>query len=447
MWSSVQTVGRWVSQINQVFSRLLDRIEKMPQSRRLFVLFLVTYLCATPLMLGYAIADDPERLEKTDIPIFRDRVETILDGEWLYEDTEKITVTPPLINYLLVPAVLLGDTLVIWELWFTFFIFLSSVLLFYIIEPNFGTRSAISASMLFASSPFAFFTSVAMVQDDAIIVVFLLLAFLFLARLMWLSAAVVFGLGTMTKLFPALCAPLAFFGPKGIQTKLKVVCFGLGSALLISLPFILFAQEGFFQFIEFYLLGRQPTSSAQAFEEVSLITQRGMSFWKFLAVMGLVIPTGLLHGMLLISVVGIWAAVMKEKLDIQTGFLLCILSIFVFYSKIHFGYHLMILGLLIPHSYQNLSRLWSLFFVSLMAMIVHVAWRGYIPSIPNWLIFFLSLCIWVYWISWSVLLVKESNQSSENRPIQVNEDRHQSTFWMMGLSLCISVLLGLNKLV
>lgn len=447
MWSSVQTVGRWVSQINQVFSRLLDRIEKMPQSRRLFVLFLVTYLCATPLMLGYAIADDPERLEKTDIPIFRDRVETILDGEWLYEDTEKITVTPPLINYLLVPAVLLGDTLVIWELWFTFFIFLSSVLLFYIIEPNFGTRSAISASMLFASSPFAFFTSVAMVQDDAIIVVFLLLAFLFLARLMWLSAAVVFGLGTMTKLFPALCAPLAFFGPKGIQTKLKVVCFGLGSALLISLPFILFAQEGFFQFIEFYLLGRQPTSSTQAFEEVSLITQRGMSFWKFLAVMGLVIPTGLLHGMLLISVVGIWAAVMKEKLDIQTGFLLCILSIFVFYSKIHFGYHLMILGLLIPHSYQNLSRLWSLFFVSLMAMIVHVAWRGYIPSIPNWLIFFLSLCIWVYWISWSVLLVKESNQSSENRPIQVNEDRHQSTFWMMGLSLCISVLLGLNKLV
>ncbi len=447
MWSSVQTVGRWVSQINQVFSRLLDRIEKMPQSRRLFVLFLVTYLCATPLMLGYAIADDPERLEKTDIPIFRDRVETILDGEWLYEDTEKITVTPPLINYLLVPAVLLGDTLIIWELWFTFFIFLSSVLLFYIIEPNFGTRSAISASMLFASSPFAFFTSVAMVQDDAIIVVFLLLAFLFLARLMWLSAAVVFGLGTMTKLFPALCAPLAFFGPKGIQTKLKVVCFGLGSALLISLPFILFAQEGFFQFIEFYLLGRQPTSSTQAFEEVSLITQRGMSFWKFLAVMGLVIPTGLLHGMLLISVVGIWAAVMKEKLDIQTGFLLCILSIFVFYSKIHFGYHLMILGLLIPHSYQNLSRLWSLFFVSLMAMIVHIAWRGYIPSIPNWLIFFLSLCIWVYWISWSVLLVKESNQSSENRPIQVNEDRHQSTFWMMGLSLCVSVLLGLNKVV
>ena len=43
----------------------------MPESKRLFLLFLVTYLCATPLMLGYAIADDPERLEKTDIPIFR----------------------------------------------------------------------------------------------------------------------------------------------------------------------------------------------------------------------------------------------------------------------------------------------------------------------------------------------------------------------------------------
>ena len=40
----------------------------MPQSKRLFVLFLVTYLCATPLMLGYAIADDPERLEKQISP-------------------------------------------------------------------------------------------------------------------------------------------------------------------------------------------------------------------------------------------------------------------------------------------------------------------------------------------------------------------------------------------
>lgn len=419
----------------------------MPQSKRLFVLFLVTYLCATPLMLGYAIADDPERLEKTDIPIFRDRVETILDGEWLYEDTEKITVTPPLINYLLVPAVLLGDTLLVWELWFTFFIFLSSVLLFYIIEPHFGTRSAVSASMLFASSPFAFFTSVAMVQDDAIIVVFLLLAFLFLARLMWLSAAVVFGLGTMTKLFPALCAPLTFFGPKDVKSKLKVVGFGLGSALLISLPFILFAQEGFFQFIEFYLLGRQPTSSTQSFEEVSLITQRGMSFWKFLAVMGLVIPTSLLHGMLLISVIGVWTAVMKEKLDIQTGFLLCLLSIFVFYSKLHFGYHLMILGLLIPHSYRNLVRLWSLFFVSIIAMVVHYSWRGYIPSVPNWLIFLLSFCLWIYWISWSVLLVKERNKPSDDRLTQVNENRHQSSFWMISLSFCISILLGLNRIV
>ena len=76
-----------------------------------------------------------------------------------------------------------------------------------------------------------------------------------------------------------------FFWAKDVKSKLKVVGFGLGSALLISLPFILFAQEGF-QFIEFYLLGRQPTSSTQSFEEVSLITQRGMSFWKFLAVMG-----------------------------------------------------------------------------------------------------------------------------------------------------------------
>ena len=258
---------------------------------------------------------------------------------------------------------------------------------FYIIEPHFGTRSAVSASMLFASSPFAFFTSVAMVQDDAIIVVFFTTCFPFLGTPDVAFSSGCFWSGNDDEIISRFIRSIDFFGPKDIKSKLKVVGFGLGSALLISLPFILFAQEGFFQFIEFYLLGRQPTSSTQSFEEVSLITQRGMSFWKFLAVMGLVIPTGLLHGMLLISVIGVWAAVMKGKLEIQTGFLLCLLSIFVFYSKVHFGYHLMILGLLIPHAYRNLVRLWSLFFVSIIAMVVHYSWRGYIPSVPDWLIF------------------------------------------------------------
>ena len=39
----------------------------MPQSKRLFVLFLVTYLCATPLMLGYAIADDPAQHKQSHV--------------------------------------------------------------------------------------------------------------------------------------------------------------------------------------------------------------------------------------------------------------------------------------------------------------------------------------------------------------------------------------------
>ena len=95
------------------------------------------------------------------------------------------------------------------------------------------------------------------------------------------------------------------------------------------------------------------------------------------------------------------------------------------YSKLHFGYHLMILGLLIPHSYRNLVRLWSLFFVSIIAMVVHYSWRGYIPSVPNWLIFLLSFA-YGSMISWSVLLMKERNKPSDDRLTQVNENRHQS---------------------
>ena len=89
---------------------------------------------AAPMLIAYEINDAEGRFEHKDLDIFRDRAKTILDGDMLYRDTEHVTLSPPLINYLFVPAVLLGNTPLIWTLWFAVFIFSSSLILFHILN-------------------------------------------------------------------------------------------------------------------------------------------------------------------------------------------------------------------------------------------------------------------------------------------------------------------------
>ncbi|HIF16180.1 MAG TPA: hypothetical protein EYQ85_02880 [Candidatus Poseidoniales archaeon] len=86
-----------------------------------------------------------------------------------------VTMTPPVINYLMAPAILFGDSIIVWELWFTFFVFLTSAVLFFVLEPLAGRRLGIAGAMTYSASPFGYYTCVAMIQDDAIIVVFIAL--------------------------------------------------------------------------------------------------------------------------------------------------------------------------------------------------------------------------------------------------------------------------------
>ena len=181
---------------------------------------------------------------------------------------------------------------------------------------------------------------------------FLLLRLLFMMRKSWYKASAVFGLGTMTKLFPALCAPLAAVGPKIWKKRIIAAAIGLGIGVVVTLPYLLYATEEFLQFLNFYLTGQQPTSNGQMSEIVSDIEQRGMSFWRFLGEYVVYIPSLYLHTVFIVMIVGTWIAALMEKIEILPAFTLCILWIFIFYSKIHYGYHLMIFSLLVPFHMQ-----------------------------------------------------------------------------------------------
>tara|TARA_B110000196_G_C21135714_1_gene660957 strand:- start:690 stop:2054 length:1365 start_codon:yes stop_codon:yes gene_type:complete len=431
--------------VNRRITELFTRLEKASTLQLVGFLFLYTFLIAAPMLVGFQIDGDLERELDKDIKIFRDRAQTILDGELLYRDTEWITVTPPVINYLFVPAVLLGDTAFVWMAWFTFFLFLTSTVIYFTLEPFFDKKTAIAGSMLFSGSPFGQYTSVAMLQDDAIIVAFLSLSLMFILRKKWYWAATALSLGTLTKLFPALCSPLAVLGPESPIQRIKIAVYGLSIGLLISLPFLILAQTEFLQFIEFYLLGVQPTSSGNVSVNVSLIEQRGMSFWRFFAESIFMIPSIVLHSILLLSLLSIWGSAWLKKIDMMSAFTLCILAVFIFYSKIHYGYHIMLLSVLIPWSMHDAKRLWGLFGASLLAGVVHYAWRDRLFTDNVWVHTLIAFALWCYWVNWARIILQNPNFESYCGEKRTNNTILITTGWIIVLCLLFTIQLGLRK--
>jgi len=430
---------------NSILQSIFRRMENLSRPQIVLILFLVTFGAAAPMIIGYAIDNNPGRSDLSDIQIFRDRANTILDGEILYKDTEMVTVTPPLINYLFVPAILLGDSLIIWELWFTFFVFLTSISLFFALEPFFEKKLAIAGSAVYASSPFAVFTSVSMLQDDAIIVVFICLAMAFLLREKWYWAASMLGAGTMTKLFPALCSPLAVIAPNNWNERIRAGLIGFGIALLISLPFLILANDGFIQFVEFYVLGKQPPSSDQVSNVVSIADQRGMSLWRFLAVEDIIVPTSLLHSLLFIAIITIWIFAGLKKIDVMSAFTLCILSIFIFYSKLHYGYHMMLMVVLIPWALHSSWRMLGLLGASMLGRTIHLAWVGRLDSSNDILNIIYAFILWCYWIYWAWLIIKNPRFKDHCEKQKENPTMLATCGWIIITSVIISIHKGITK--
>ena len=120
MSSLVDRMQNFVEKTNQWFVQCFERLETFSNKKIYLVLLFLTFIICAPMVIAYEIENDSARVEHKDLDIFRDRAETILDGDLLYRDTDYVTLSPPIINYLFVPAVLLGNTALVWVCWFGF---------------------------------------------------------------------------------------------------------------------------------------------------------------------------------------------------------------------------------------------------------------------------------------------------------------------------------------
>lgn len=419
-----------------LLSRATEKTEGWTVSQALLALFILNLLTVTPLIIGHHVLAHPDRGTYSDLYLFRDRAQTIVDGDLLYRDTDNATMTPPGINYLLVPPLLLGDHMVVWELWFSLFNFLTAAVLYYILR-EFKPELAFVGAGLYVTSPFAFFTAISMIQDDTIIPLFVALATLYLVRNRHVISATWVGLGLVVKMFPVVTAPLLLISARDKQTRLKVACAGIGVTLLICSPFLLLAPNEFMAFVEFYLLGKDPTG-----KEVL-----GMSMWRFLSLAGIHIPNAVNLVALLFALCGIWVLVGRKRLPVHNGFALSFLMLFILYAKLHFGYYLLMLLVLIPWALSDWRRMVGLVMAGWVARRAHLGWRGRFDMFGDELgLAFLASLLLLFCIWWAHQLMKGESPSDSFAGKDIARLRTAAA-WVCLLGICYAWRAGIDRII
>lgn len=267
-----------------------------------------------------------------DLDVYRERTQTIIEGKLLYRDVH--TETPPIINYLLVPAQLLGGESWIYSAYFSFYAFLGGLLL-YLSLKKWSDYFAFITGLLYILSPFGLVEATFGVEDEPLI------AFIFLIPLVLMIynhrrlAALFIGIGVWTKMFSILHYPVLFIKEKNLREKAVHLVLILIVTSAVTVPFLVLCMDDFIWFLKFYFLGIEGRESG------------GISFWHFLDIGGIGVPGEVALTLLISAMLIIFWYIYKKKIPVWQSALIILTVFFTFYPKIHLGYYLMPVALLL----------------------------------------------------------------------------------------------------
>ncbi len=171
-----------------------------------------------------------------------ERAETILSGGLLYRDVQ--TMTPPLMNYLLVPPTRVSQLSGHTNPWATlsFMVYFSLFNLFtawVLLRMGEDRKDGYRAALYFLLSPLTLGNSLLRHQDESVLVFFFALTLLLFLRKQHLSAAFALGAALLVKLSACLVIPIACIGSRNWRyLVIPPVLF-----VLAFVPFFLLAGE------------------------------------------------------------------------------------------------------------------------------------------------------------------------------------------------------------
>jgi hypothetical protein len=347
--------------------RLIDDVLLKPLrgwSPRRKVLFL---LVIAMVVYGVMIADtwmaDPNA--SFDIDIYRARTQAILDGELLYRDVH--TETPPLINYFLVPAQVLGgaEHYWVWAAYQTAFAFLLSAML-YLVLRRYDDVRAFQVGFLALLCPFLIDET--HIGEDGALVAFIFFTGVLLMLLEHRRyAALSIGIGIWTKMWSVLLLPTQFLRSPTWRDRVELVLIVVAVTLVVTLPFLILCPEEFLEFLEFYFLGDPERSSG------------GLSVWNFLSVGGYGVPETLELAMVLGSLLAAYLFAYWKRMGVWQSVTLVVVVFIVFYPKMHMGYYILITVLLTVWG----ARDWRVAILPYLAFIPLSLTSGFLPGVDS----------------------------------------------------------------
>lgn len=312
-----------------------------------------------------------------DVGVYRARTSTILDGGLLYTDVH--TETPPLVNYLLVPAQLLGggDHVWVYAAYFSFFGILTAVLLYWVLR-RYNDDLAFMVGLLFILSPFGFME--AGTAEDETIVAFTVIvpALLMLIGKDRLSP-VASALAIWTKMWAVLLVPIQFLRAQGWKEKAGIVIVIAAISAAVAIPFLILCGDEFTWFLQYYFIGNSERKA------------EGFSAFRFLDEGGIGIPMQVELALVLIGLASAYLYAYKKKWGVWESITLAMVVFFALYPKMHIGYYLIPIAFLLVWAAEDAklaARCFLLYGPAILAVAFHPLGDGtaFIQFPGSWMV-------------------------------------------------------------
>ncbi len=321
------------------FLRRIGRMTPLQKAAVLLVIGLLLYgsLIAVDELVVKPVHGLPVN---DDINFYQNRTSAILRGEIPYKDFSM--ESPPIIDYMMVPAQLLGGESYQYAFYFSLFSIFTGIS-YYAFLRRYDDQAAFVAGLAFILMPYAFIDSTFGVQDEAITtLVFLLPLFIFvLGR--FKAAALADTIGVWTKFFNGIIYPVLLIKAPTRKEALKMLGITVLITLAVAIPFLIIAPDKFLSFPSYYLLQDKNAQTG------------GISIFHFWDLGGFTLP-GTIGDV--ITLVGVLAASYyvyrkKDSVTFWEGCFIVLMAFFLLYPKILLGYYLMPVGLLLMWGATN----------------------------------------------------------------------------------------------
>ena len=312
-------------------------------------LILSSLILIDQIFIDKAINNDPST-DHTDNQLYIKRARTILEGSLLYRDVD--TQTPPLINYLLVPPVYFGGSPLAFEIYFSLFIIITVISIYYFLSPI-DEKKAFLSAIAFLFVPTTLFVPTFARQDEAIVVFFFLLPLLLLVRNKKYAYTFFSSLGVWIKMHSIFLIPPLLLKSKK-RDLLNHIFIIIVVSLVITIPFLILAFKEFIWHLKFYFLGEGGKLE-------------GISFWRILDSQGYGIPNIILISLFIISLLVVYFISYKKNYSTWKIICLTLFLYFILYPKIHYEYFIMLFAIFVPYFIENKKSIAILYTISILS--------------------------------------------------------------------------------